>query len=232
MFTRVICDTGMPGQRRVKVISKWSGFSIVTKEMGRARSTPAYNYYTRITSPMVLLPSSPTIRGFTANNLRGSVRYLRQQLERQIARGSAATACLTDRSVDVAVCAAAHAAAHASRRARRLARRLTRVSLPRMVRGWSGVLPDGSLAVLRQRIRFEMGPASYPTDRSRRFGGWFEAGPASCPMARSRRFGGWFARDGPGVLPGGSLASVWFDGLFDAFGACQTARATTASQVR
>ena len=26
---------------------------------------------------MTLLPSSPTVRGFTANNLRGSVRYRR-----------------------------------------------------------------------------------------------------------------------------------------------------------
>jgi len=41
------------------------------------RSSPAFNYYTRITSPMTLLPSSPTIRGFTVNNLRGLVRSLR-----------------------------------------------------------------------------------------------------------------------------------------------------------
>jgi len=59
----------------VTVISNSSGFSIVTKEMGCARSSPAFNYYTRITFPMTLLPSSPTVRGFTANNLRSSIRY-------------------------------------------------------------------------------------------------------------------------------------------------------------
>jgi len=109
---------------------------------------------------MTLLPSSPTIRGFTANNLRDSVRYLRRRLEHRIARGSAAAACLTDRSVDGAVCAAARAAAHASRRARRLARRLARVSLRRMVRGGPGVLPDGSLAALRRMVR--RGPGVLP----------------------------------------------------------------------
>jgi len=162
---------------------------------------------------MTLLPSSPTVRGFTAHNLRGSVRYLRRRLERQITRGSAATACLTDRSVDGAVSAAARAAAHASRRARRLARRLARVSLRRMVRGGPGILPDVSLAALWHRIRFE-------------------TGPASCPTSCSQRFGGWFGQDGPSVLPGGSLASVRFGRSFDAFGACQTARATTALRVR
>ena len=160
------------------------------KEMGRARSPPAFSYYTGITPPMTILPSSPTVKGFTANNLRGSVRYLRRHLERRIIHGAAAAACLTDRSVDGAVCTAARAVAHALRRAQRLARGLARVSLWRMVRGRPGVLPDGLLAALRRRIRFETGPASCPTARSRRFGGWLEADPASCPMARSRRFGG------------------------------------------
>jgi len=62
-----------------------------------------------------------------------------------------------------------------------------------------------------------------------RFSRWFEAGPASCPTARSRRFGGGFdsrrarclgrpltrgasaedsIRDGPGVLPDGSLVAL------------------------
>jgi len=197
-----------------------------------ARSSPAFNYYTRIKPHMTVLPKSPTVKGFTANNLRDSVRYLRRRLERRIARGSLVAACLTDHSVDGAVYAAARAVAHASRRVRQLARRLARVSLRRMVRGGPGVLPDGSLAVLRRRIRFETGPASCPTARSWRFSGWFEAGLVSCPTARSQRFGGWFGRDGPGILPGSSLASVWFGGSFDAFGACQTACATTASQVR
>ena len=98
------------------------------------------------------------------------------------------------------MCAAARLAAHASRRARRLARLLTWVSLRRMVRGVPGVLPDTSLVALRRRIRFETGPASCPTARSRCFGEWFEAGPASCMTARSRRFGGWFGQDRPGCL--------------------------------
>jgi len=109
------------------------------------RSLPAFNYYTRITSPITLLPSSPTVRGFTANNLSGSVRYLRWRLERRIAHGSVAAACLTDHSVDGAVCAAACVVAHACRRARQLARQLDHVSLRRMVPGGPGVLPDGSL---------------------------------------------------------------------------------------
>ena len=43
---------------------------------------------------------------------------------------------------------------------------------------------------------------------------WIETGPASCPTARSQCFGKWFAmlrrmvRDGPGVLPDGSLAAL------------------------
>jgi len=87
--------------------------------------------------------------------------------------------------VDDLVCVAAHAAPHA-------------------VRDGPGILPDSSLATLRRRIRFETGPASCPTTRSRRFAGRFEGGPSSCPTARSRRFDGWFGQDGHGVLPGGS----------------------------
>ena len=153
--------------------------------MGHAPSSPAFNYYTRITSPMTLLPSSPTVRGFTANNLMGSVWYLRWGLERRIARGSEPTACLTDRSVDSVVWAAARTVAHASRQIQRLARRLACVSLRRLVGGRRGVLPDGSLTALRWRIRFEKGPASCPTARTRHIGGWFEVDPASCPTAHS-----------------------------------------------
>jgi len=198
------------------------------KEMGRTWSSLAFNYYTGITTPMTLLPSSPTVRGFTANNLKDSVRHLGRRLERQIACSSAAAACLTDHSVDGAVYAVPRAAAHTSRWARPLARRLARVLLRRMVRGGPGVLPDGSLVVLWQRIRFETGLVSCPMARLWRFSGWFEAGPASCPMAHLWNFGGWFGRDGPGFLPGGSLALVRYGGSFDAFGACQTAHATTA----
>jgi hypothetical protein len=43
--------------------------------MGRARSSPAFNYYTRIKPHTTVLLKSPTVKGFTANNLRGSVRY-------------------------------------------------------------------------------------------------------------------------------------------------------------
>ena len=63
-----------------------------------------------------------------------------------------------------------------------------------------------------------------------RFGGCFEAGVVSCPTAHSQRFGGGLdsrraqrlvrrlargasaedsIRDGPGVLPDGSLAALW-----------------------
>jgi hypothetical protein len=53
---------------------------MVTKEVGRARSSPAFNYYTRIKPHTTVLLKSPTVKGFTANNLRGSVRYLRRPL--------------------------------------------------------------------------------------------------------------------------------------------------------
>ena len=140
------------------------------KEMGHTWSLLAFNYYTGITSPMILLPSLPTDRGFTANNLRGSVLYLQWRLERRITRGSAATACLTDRSVDGGVYVVARVAAHVLRRAQRIARRLACVSLRRMVRGRPGVLPDDSLVALRWTIRFEMGPASCLTACSHRSG--------------------------------------------------------------
>ena len=69
-----------PVNVRVMVLLNWSGFSIFTKEMGRARSSLVFSYYTGITPPMTILPSSPTVKGFTANNLRGSVRYLQRTL--------------------------------------------------------------------------------------------------------------------------------------------------------
>ena len=104
--------------------------------------------------------------------------------------------------------------ADGSRGARCLAQRLARgASVQYSIRDGPGVLPDGLLAVLRYRIRFE-------------------TGPVSCPMSCSRCFSGWFSRGGSDVLPSGSLASVRFGGSFDAFGACQTARLTTASRVR
>jgi len=79
-----------------------------------------------------------------------------------------------------------------------------------------------------------------------RFGGWFEAGSASCPTARSRRFGGGFdsrrarrlarrlargasaedsIRDGPGVLPDGSLVALRRRMRFETgLASCPTAR--------
>jgi len=42
-----------------------------------------------------------------------------------------------------------------------------------------------------------------------RFGGWFEAGPAACPTARSCiTSADGSDRDGPGVLPDGSLVAL------------------------
>jgi len=92
------------------------------------RSSLVFNYYTRITSPMTLLPSLRTIRGFTANNLGVrfdicSSHWLR--LECLITHGSAATACSTDRSCI--------SLADGLRRTWWLARQLTHVSLRRMV---------------------------------------------------------------------------------------------------
>ena len=107
------------------------------------------------------------------------------------------------------------ASADGWRRVRRLARRLARgASAEDSIRDGPGVLPDGSLAALRWRIRFETGLASCPTARSQRFGGGcdsrrarrlarrlargasadglVETGPAYCPTARSWRFGGSF----------------------------------------
>ena len=90
-----------------------------------------------------------------------------------------------------------------------------------------GVLPDGSLAALQRMVRDASVDGSRrarhtarqltcgaSADGSRRFGGWLETGPAYYPTARLRRFGGWFAtlrqmvRDGPGVLPNGSLVAL------------------------
>ena len=167
---------------------------------------------------MTVLLKSPTVKGFTANNLRGSVRYLRRRLERRIARGSAAAACLTDRTrlrgsglldgslggrrgvrggsrggawfeTGPAACQTARSCRFGggfdSRRARHFARRLAR-----------GVSADGSRRAQRLARRLARGASA---------DGSVETDPVSCPAARSRRFGGWFGREGPGVLPGGSL---------------------------
>jgi len=131
------------------------------------------------------------------------------------------------------VCGSSRGGGCGSRRARRLARWLTCVSLRRMVRGGPGGLPDGSLAALQLRIPFEMDLASYPTARSRRFGGGFDSRRAQRPARRlahgasadgSRR-----ARRLDRLLARG--ASV--DGLVETGAvSCPAVRATTALQER
>ena len=155
--------------------------------MGCARSSPAFNYYTRIKPHRTVLLKSPTVKGFTANNLRGSVRF-----------GSVPAGC--------GLSAGSYAAPR-----QQLARRLARgASAEDSIRDGPGVLSDGSLAALRQRIRFETGLASCPTVRSRRFGG-------GCDSRRARRLARRLARgasaedsirDGPDVLPDGSLLAL------------------------
>ena len=87
-------------------------------------------------------------------------------------------------------------AAYASRRVRRLARRLAHVSLRRMV-------------------RIEMGPASCPTARSRRFGGWFDVCPAACPMACVYQFDSRKAWRLARRLACVTLVDLHFGGWFD-----------------
>jgi len=160
------------------------------------RSSPVFSYYTGITPPITILPSSPTVKGFTADNLRGSVRYWR--------------------------CPPAAARA------------------PDLMQLRGNSLLDGLLGGRRGVYGGLHGSAC------------FETGPAACQIARSciasadcsrrarhlaRRLARGASaqdsiRDGRCVLPGGSLASVRFGRLLAAFGACQTARATTTSRVR
>jgi len=159
--------------------------------MGRARSSPAFNYYTRITSPMTLLPSSSTVRGFTANNLRGSVRYLRRPLaaawapdrtrlhgnglldgslggRRGVRGGSHGGACFETGPAACQTACSCIASADGSDR-----------DVP-------GVLPDGLLVALRRMVRRM--PSGVPDGLRISFR--FETGPAACPTARSCRFGG------------------------------------------
>jgi len=70
------CDTGMSGQCRsdgnielVRFLDSYEGDGVRTVIAG------VQLLYKNI-FPNNLLPSSPTVRGITANNLRGSVRYL------------------------------------------------------------------------------------------------------------------------------------------------------------
>ena len=95
-----------------------------------------------------------------------------------------------------------------SRWARRIARQLARgASADGSDEDRPGVLPDGSLTALWRMVQFEMGPAYCLTARSRCFGGWFDSGWArrtARRLARSASADG-SIRDGPGVLPDGSL---------------------------
>ena len=72
-------------------------------------------------------------------------------------------------------------------------------------------LPDGLRLSLRRMVRFEMGPAYCLSARWRRFGGWFGSRRArriARRLARDASADG-SDRDGPGVLPDGSLATRW-----------------------
>ena len=171
------------------------------------RSSPVFGYYTGITPHMIILLKSPTVKGFTANNLRGSVRYLRQRLERRIVCGSAAMACSTDRSVDGTVCAAARAVAHAVRLVLGGAPDDLCVSLRRMVRRLPGGCPTACVT-LRQMVWIEAGPAYCPKARSCRFGERFDACAAACPTACVYRFGGWCGPGRAWRTADGSLVSL------------------------
>ena len=135
--------------------------------------------------PMTILPSSPPVKRFTVNNLRGSVGYRRrppaaaQAPDRTRFRGNG----LLDGSLggQLGVRGGSRGSACSSRRARWLARWLARVSLRRMVRGGPGVLPDGSLAALRRMVRRMHGGLPDGLRISFRL----ETGPAACPTARS-----------------------------------------------
>ena len=204
----------------VTVILNWSGFSIVTKEMGCARSLPAFSYYTGITPPMTILPSLPTIKGFTVNNLRGSVRYWNRSpaltlgdlpngprggsRRRRVCRmpGSVLDGLRISFQFETgpAACPTARSC------------HFGRSALRQMVQRMPGGVPDGL------RISF-----------------WFETGPAACPTARLCRFGRsalWrMVRRMPGSMPDGLRISFRFEmGPMARFEAM--ANSTTASQVR
>jgi len=109
------CDTGTSGQRRSDGNNVLVRFLDSQEGDGACAVFAGVHLLYRITSHMIVLLKSPTVKEFTANNLRGSVRYLRWRLEHRIVRGSVATARSTDRLVDGAVRAVAPAAARSVR---------------------------------------------------------------------------------------------------------------------
>ena len=116
------------------------------------RSSPALSCYTKITSLMTILPSSPTVNGFTANNLRGSVRYWnRPQARTAVRDGGWFDAC-------PAACPTAFASLRfeaGPAAARRLARG---PSSDGSIRDEPGVLPEGPLAAIRRMVRSRRAP--------------------------------------------------------------------------
>jgi len=169
---------------------------MVTKEMGRARSSPAFSYYTVITPPMTILPSSPTVKGFTANNLRGSVRSLR------LGGNGSLNGLLGGRRLPGG-CPAACATVRPWFRGDGSARRI--------VGGCSAHarwLPDGLRVSIRRMVRFETGLAACPTARS------YQSGVVDRSTHARRLPDGLrislrrMVRDTPGGLPDGSLVSV------------------------
>ena len=163
---------------------------------------------------MTILPSSPTVKGFTANILRGSVRYLRRPLA--AARAPDHTRLRDDGLLNGSLGGRCGA--------RRLAQRRI------LVLGEPGVLLDGLLVSLRRKGSVETDLPYCLTARSRRLGGWFDCDePGLLPndslgvlrrMVGSRRAqrlarqlargpsADGFDRGGPSVLPDGSLAAL------------------------
>ena len=110
---------------------------------------------------MTVLPRSPTVKGFTVNNLRGSVRYWNRP-------PTGALGSLPSSSRD------GGATADGLTHARRLARRLAYIASVR-----DG--PGGSLVSLRRDGSVREGPGVLPDSLLVwvRLGGWFGACPAA-----------------------------------------------------
>jgi len=183
---------------------------------------------------MTVFLKSPTVKGFTANNLSGLVWYLRQRLERWIVHCSTAVACSTDRSVDSVACTVARAVAH---------------KVQCMLRG----VPVGLHYCFGRW--FNACPVACKTACVYCFARWYSRDvPGLLALAHSQRFGGWFGlrrawrlsqwltrgaladgldRDGPGPLPDSSLAVLQRIVRIEMDPASfPTTHATTASQVR
>jgi len=175
-----------PGQRLARRIARWTAQCVERLPRRRARFDTG-------------LAAGPTARSW---RFGGSSDALADGLDRD------GPGVLPDGSLAVLRRMVRDASADGSRRARHTARRLA-----------CGASADGSRRFggwLRWARRTDRRLACGAlADGSRRFGGWFEMGPAYCPTARSWRFGrssdasaDGLDRDGPGVLPDGSLAAL------------------------